>query len=145
MPDGHTPQTEPDRVRSTPILATVFGFTLLAALCAVALLFYYNALVGPGLNVPPRQFRAPELQTSPLQDLERLQSAQGARIGRYGWIDQGKGLYRIPIERAMEIVASKGAGALEPLEQPPSPQESAAELADQAMRKATTPQPGGAQ
>jgi hypothetical protein len=144
MPDGHTTQTEPDRVRSTPILATVFGFTLLAALCAVALLFYYNALVGPGLYVPPRQFPAPGLQTSPLEDLEKLQSAQAARIGRYGWIDQSNGLYRIPIERAMEIVASKGTAALEPLEQPPSPQQSAAELAGQAMQKAATPPAGGA-
>ena len=145
MPDGHATQTEPDRVRSAPVLATVFGFTLFAALCAAALLAYYNALVGPGLYVPPRQFRAPELQTSPLQDLEKLQSAQAARIGRYAWIDQSKGLYRIPIERAMEIVVAKGAAALEPLEQPPSPQQSPAELAAQAMQKAATPPAGGAQ
>ncbi len=145
MPDEHAVQTEPDRVRSAPVLAMTFGFTLFAAFCAVGLLAYYKTAVGPGLYVPPRRFFAPELQTAPLSDLEKLQSAQAARIGRYGWIDQSKGLYRIPIERAMEIVASKGAAGLEPLEQPPSPQQSAAELAAQAMQKAAAPAAGGVQ
>ena len=109
MPDNHATHTEPDKIRALPVLATTIGFTVFAAICLVALLAYYRALVGPGLYVPPRPFPAPELQTSPLSDLEKLQSAQLARIERYGWVDQSKGLFRIPIGRAMEIVASKGA------------------------------------
>jgi hypothetical protein len=145
MPDEHATHTEPDRVRAKPVLAATIGFTIFAGVCVVVLLAYYNALVGPGLYVPPRPFPEPRLQTTPLSDLEKLQSAQAARIGRYGWIDPGKGLYRIPIQRAMEIVASKGAAALEPLEQAPSPQQSAAELAGQAMRKAGQAAQGGGQ
>ena len=145
MPDEHVPHTEPDRIRAVPVLATTIGFTVLACICLVALLAYYYALVGPGLYVPPRSFPAPALQTTPLSDLEKLQSAQAARIERYGWIDQSKGLLRIPIQRAMEIVAAKGATALEPLEQAPNPQQSAAELAGQAMQKAGDASKGSGQ
>ncbi len=145
MPDNHAAHTEPDKIRAVPVLATTIGFTVFAGICLVALLAYYHALVGPGLYVPPRSFPAPELQTTPLSDLEKLQSAQLARIERYGWIDQSKGLLRIPIKRAMEIVASKGAAALEPLEQVPSPPQSAAELAGQATHKASQANTGGVQ
>lgn len=145
MPDNQATHTEPDRIRAVPVLAATIGFTVFAGISVVVLLAYYNALVGPGLYVPPRPFPPPELQTTPLSDLEKLQSAQAARIPRYGWIDQGKGLFRIPIMRAMEIVAAKGAAALEPLEQAPSPQQSAAELAGQAMQKAAGAAKGGEQ
>ncbi len=130
--------TEPDRIRALPVLATTIGFTLFAAICPWRS-WPITSAVGPGLYVAPRPFPAPELQTSPLSDLEKLQSAQLARIERYGWVDQSKGLLRIPIGRAMEIVASKGGAVLEPLEQAPSPQQSAAELAAQAMQKAAAP------
>ncbi len=145
MPDNHTAHTEPDQVRALAVLATIIGFTVLAGICGVALLAYYHAVVGPGLYLPPRPFPAPELQATPLSDLEKLQSAQRARIERYGWIDQSKGLLRIPIKRAMEIVVSKGAAGLAPLEQAPSPPQSAAELAGQAMQKAAGASKGGEQ
>lgn len=114
----HT-HTEPDRIRAVPVLAAAIGFTAFAGICVVALLAYYRALVGPGLYVPPRPFPPPQLQTSPLSDLEKLQSAQRARIERYGWIDQSKGVLRIPVQRAMEILASKGEQALAPLAEAP--------------------------
>jgi hypothetical protein len=133
MPDEHTFHTEPDRIHAVPVLAIVFGFLAFAALCVAGLLAYYNALVGPGLYVPPKQFPQPALQSEPLTDAEKLQNAQRARIERYGWIDQSKGLVRIPIQRAMQIVAAKGPSALEPLAQPPSPAQNAAEAAAEAM------------
>ncbi len=145
MPDNHAAHTEPDRIHAVPIVAVGIGFLAFTGICIWALLTYYNSVVGPGLYVPPRPFPAPQLQTAPQSDLEKLQSAQLARIERYGWIDQSKGLLRIPIERAMEIVVSKGASALAPLEQAPSPQQSAAELAAQAMEKASKATKGGEQ
>lgn len=121
MPDNHALQTEPDRIRAMPILATVIGFVIFAGICIWLLLAYYHLIVGPGLYVPPRSFPAPQLQTTPLSDLEKLQAAQLARIERYGWIDQSKGILRVPIQRAMEIVVSKGEQALAPLAPPQSP------------------------
>jgi len=145
MPDNHAAHREPDRIRSLPVLATVTGFVVFTGICVWVLLAYYHAIVGPGLYVPPRPFPAPQLQTTPLSDLENLQNAQLARIGRYGWIDQSNGLLRIPINRAMEIVVSKGEQGLAPLAQAPSAQQSAAELAGQAMEKASKASKGGEQ
>ncbi len=41
--------------------------------------------------------------------LEIWRRERAARLGSYGWVDRGKGLVHIPIERAMDAVA---AGAL---------------------------------
>jgi hypothetical protein len=133
MPDEHTPHTEPDRIRPVPILAIGVGFLIFAGIWVGVLLAYYNALVGPGLYVPPKTFPAPRLQSEPLTDSEKLRNAQRARMEHYGWIDQSRGLVRIPIERAMQIVAAKGPSALEPLAQPPSPAKNAAEAVGEAM------------
>jgi hypothetical protein len=39
-----------------------------------------------------------------LQFLEEVQAAEALAISRYAWQDQAKGLVRVPIERAMELV-----------------------------------------
>ena len=145
MPDDHATHTEPDkspRPACTGHHNRLHGLRRHLPRGAPGLL---PCACGAGPLCGAPAVPAPELQTSPLSDLEKLQSAQLARIERYGWVDQSKGLLRIPIGRAMEIVASKGAAALEPLEQAPSPQQSAAELAGQAMQKAGGASKGGEQ
>lgn len=142
MPDHNTAHTEPDKIRALTVLAATIGFAAFAGICIVGLLAYYYALIGPGLYVPPQPFPAPQLQTTPLSDFEKLQSVQLARIERYGWIDQSKGLLRIPIERAMEIVVSKGPQALAPIIQAPD-QPTAAQAAGKARQKAEGSSQGG--
>ena len=51
---------------------------------------------------------APQLQTDPTVDLEKFQAAQRERLNSYGWVDQQKGVVRIPIERAMDLIAQRG-------------------------------------
>ncbi len=141
MSDNHAVHTEPDRIRAAPVLAITVGFVVFVGICVVALLAYYRGVVGPGLYVPPRPFPAPELQTTPQSDLEKLQSAQLARIERYGWIDQSKGILRIPIQRAMQVIVSKGEQALAPLAPPPSPK-TPAMAAQEAIQSLTRPSQG---
>ncbi len=50
----------------------------------------------------------PRLQVSARDDLRRLRAEEDAILGGYGWSDREKGLVRIPIERAMEIVVERG-------------------------------------
>lgn len=64
--------------------------------------------------MPPRQspaetFPAPQLQVDPTQDLQRLRASEDALLGEYAWVDRGRGLIRIPITRAMELLASPSA------------------------------------
>jgi hypothetical protein len=51
---------------------------------------------------------APNLQVSPASDLEQLHADENMRLNTYGWVDKEQGVIRIPIEKAMEIVAKQG-------------------------------------
>ncbi len=80
-----------------------FGFTFL---------MNYRAKAGPPAPVraskavaePP----APRIQASPAADLQDLRAHEDSELQSYGWIDKQKGVVRIPIERAMELVARQG-------------------------------------
>ena len=50
----------------------------------------------------------PRLQAKPIEQLQRLRSDESLTLGTYGWVDRERGLVRIPIERAMELVAERG-------------------------------------
>jgi hypothetical protein len=51
---------------------------------------------------------APELQIAPAQDMERFRAAEQETLTSYGWVDRQAGIARIPIERAMELIAERG-------------------------------------
>lgn len=55
-------------------------------------------------NVAP----PPQLQIDPARDLAQMQTADDGRLNSYGWIDQQAGVVRIPIERAMDLIAQRG-------------------------------------
>lgn len=46
--------------------------------------------------------------TQPNQALQQLNASQLEMISSYGWVSQPDGVVRIPIERAMELVAAEG-------------------------------------
>jgi hypothetical protein len=56
---------------------------------------------------PPRPPQ-PRLQTSPTRDMQEMLAAASARLRSYGWIDRAAGIARIPVERAMELLAAQG-------------------------------------
>jgi len=56
------------------------------------------------VELPPE----PRLQESPALDLLRFRAREEERLSTYGWVDRPNGVVRIPIERAMEIVAREG-------------------------------------
>ncbi len=60
-----------------------------------------------------RQPPEPRLQVNPAQDLRRLAETESRRLNSYGWVDRQAGLVRIPIGRAIQIVAEKGLPARE--------------------------------
>ena len=69
--------------------------------------------------VPPERIIPPEprLQTDPATDMRALREREAALLEEYGWIDEQQGVVRIPIERAMQIVAERGAAHGAPLEE----------------------------
>ena len=56
-----------------------------------------------------QQFPTPRLETDDgNQDLADLHEREDLLLNYYSWVDRSKGTVRIPIERAMEIVAQRG-------------------------------------
>lgn len=55
-------------------------------------------------TMPPE----PRLQTDPNRDMKALRDEEDAVLTAYAWVDKERGIARIPIERAMEIVALSG-------------------------------------
>ncbi len=50
----------------------------------------------------------PRLQVNPTIDLAQYEAAQKAKLNSYGWVDKSAGIIRIPIERAMDLIAQRG-------------------------------------
>jgi hypothetical protein len=50
----------------------------------------------------------PRLQPDPRADLLAFRAKEDAVLHTYGWVDKSRGIVRVPIERAMEILAQRG-------------------------------------
>jgi hypothetical protein len=57
-----------------------------------------------GRQAPPE----PRLQISPRDDLRRLHAREDALLHGYAWVDRQAGVARIPIDRAIELLAARG-------------------------------------
>lgn len=55
-------------------------------------------------NPPP----SPWLQASPRDTLVMVRRAEDSVLTSYGWVNKERGIARVPIDRAIEIVAAKG-------------------------------------
>jgi hypothetical protein len=65
------------------------------------------ALAGPQ-SQPTRTMPEPRLEIIPGSGLAKLRAEEDAQLNSYGWIDRRSNIVRIPIERAMEIIAQRG-------------------------------------
>jgi hypothetical protein len=50
----------------------------------------------------------PRLQTYPFDDIKALRKEENKVLDHYAWVDQNAGVVRIPIERAIDVLAEKG-------------------------------------
>ena len=55
-------------------------------------------------ELPPR----PRLQIAPHEDLEQKRRREDPILNSYGWVDPKAGVVRLPIDRAIELVAQRG-------------------------------------
>jgi hypothetical protein len=92
-----------------------FGLALLlVTIMAMALLVgvfnYFKASEGGVATTvdPTKVFPEPQLQKSPIPDLKAVRAAEDQVLTSYGWVDQQKGVVRIPIAQAMDLVVKKG-------------------------------------
>jgi hypothetical protein len=91
------------------ILVGVFIHFLLIALMNA----FSDQLTGPaGLARPLSDIlnrpSDPLLQDNPADELAKMRAAEAEALNKYGWIDKSRGVVRIPIDRAIDLVAERG-------------------------------------
>ncbi len=74
---------------------------------------YANAGNRP-LDAPPM---APMLESAPQDDRARYTAEKEKLLQSYGWIDRQRGIARIPIDRAMAVLAARNAAVREGAQQ----------------------------
>jgi hypothetical protein len=103
-----------------PVLKFLAFLVIVTGAIAVLVVFFYNylehreatektarypmSLSDQERPLPP----PPRLQTYPFEDIKDLRRAEQPLLTTYEWIDQSAGTVRIPIERAMDILAERG-------------------------------------
>jgi hypothetical protein len=125
------PETELDRDVGTdvrrgyelsdlnPRFIALFGIGLVVAVAVAvivtSLFMRYRAFQHVRQEIPvPRLAREREatpgtpLQVDAPNELRRMRAAEQAALNSYGWVDKEAGIVRIPVDRAMEILAKKG-------------------------------------
>lgn len=105
---------QPD-VSEGVIAAIMAGFFVFVVLVATGLFFFYQSLAHDATFVKPNVFPSPRLETRSdgLRDPEIAR--QQADLDRFRWIDRTHGLFQVPIERAMKLVAARGPKAYDPV------------------------------
>lgn len=64
----------------------------------------YPLAEGVTRPLPPR----PRLQTYPFDDIKAFRGDEDRVLEHYGWVDKNAGVVRIPVERAIDVLAEKG-------------------------------------
>jgi len=116
-----TTRFEPRDIRGDAVMLT--GASLLAALAIVSFLLYFvfayfthrEASLSPpplpvnahGSRLPPE----PRLQADPVLEMQEMRAYEEQTLYRYRWLDRKAGTVAIPIDRAMQIIASEGIAA----------------------------------
>lgn len=118
---------EPDVVNARLLKLSGAGLVLLVAL--VLLLVYAatrflatqvqsQAEQAPGIQ-PTHTTTGPQVAAEQPRLLRELRASEQQRLTTYEWIDQQAGIARIPIDRAMDILAKQGLPATEPESEEP--------------------------
>jgi len=88
---------------------------LVIAVVIASLIVHYKTVQHARQDTPiPRLAREREatpgtpLQVDAANELRRVRAAEQAVLKSYGWVDKDAGIVRIPVDRAMEILAKKG-------------------------------------
>jgi len=101
-----------------PIIGFVIALIVMAVFVYAVLGLFMNQFVKesnqeqalkPALFADDRgQFPSPNNQVAPRVELSEHRRRERAQLDTYGWVDQKKGIARVPIDRALDILAERG-------------------------------------
>jgi len=94
-----------------PIWVGAFVAVLVYAIVVVYMFtftVFSHFKAGEVTQTSPGLFPQPRLQIDAQSELVQMQARDRERLNSYAWIDRETGTVRIPIERAMDLVAERG-------------------------------------
>lgn len=100
-----------ERSDADPRLLSAIAAGIFLFVVAVPLLipvFFPQTLVRRTAEAPEVSHAAPRLAVHPRADLARFKRAEDIETNSYGWTDRAHGVVRIPVTRAMDILARRG-------------------------------------
>lgn len=106
---------EPTDVPLVQVAMAGGGLILVLVFSALALWGMASLFGRPMSQVPVSNLEreelsppAPRLQVNPSRDLAEVELQASKILGSYGWVDRDDGIVRIPIARAMALLAQRG-------------------------------------
>jgi hypothetical protein len=106
---------ESPEVPTRTVLLAAFGVLLLVfGTVGVLGAIYYREVQVQQLPAPEK-FPQPRVETKEKEERLRIAAEQARRLADYRWVDRKEGVVQIPIERAMQLLASEGMRAYAPL------------------------------
>jgi len=106
----HNPGVAVERSDAPPrlFLFLALGLAGFVAVSVVALMAIYpGSLHGPK-DAPGGETAKPELQINPAAELAAHRATETNELAGYGWVDRTRGIVRIPIDQAMQDIATAG-------------------------------------
>lgn len=117
-PANPNPDWQDRDIRLTPLVYSLILILVIiaATMVGMGILFksYSSRLQASDVPVSPLAVErtipegVPLLQVAPLAELAEHTAAEDRLLLEYGWTDQELGIARIPVARAMELVAEQG-------------------------------------
>jgi hypothetical protein len=103
----------------SPKNIAIFGVSLVGMILIVLWvcyeLFQHYSTVSMKTEVPPSPLSytreptpEPHLLVVPGQELKTMRASEDSILNSYAWVDREKGVVRIPIKRAIDILAQRG-------------------------------------
>lgn len=106
---GSSHETRDVNVRR--IVHIVAALLVTCALAMVAADFFLRRVTRYQQAAPPAApegFPQPQLQRIPAAELQQLQAKFHRDLTSYGWVDRNRGVVRIPVKQAMELLVQRG-------------------------------------
>ncbi len=103
------------RFRGMVFAVIVLGILISVAMWGMGVMFDWLQAGWQARDTPPSPLAdtverpaVPLLQTRPPQELEILRRSEESQLESYQWVDPEQGIVRIPIDRAIDILAEQG-------------------------------------
>jgi hypothetical protein len=87
------------------VIALVY---VIVVVCMLTFMVFSRFKTEPAAENNAGLFPKPRLQVDSQSDLNQMQARDREVLNSYAWIDRDTGVVRIPIERAMDLVAERG-------------------------------------